>query len=127
MRTSFFVAATGLAALSLSFVGCGGYGNSSPTSPSGLDAPPAGAIVINVVRENGAQSFSPNPGTVPPGQLASWHNIDTTTHHVVLNDGRLDAGNIAPGRYSAAMILTAAGPYHCTIHPDMVGTIVSGQ
>ena len=44
--------------------------------------PPAGAVIINVVRENGAQSFSPNPATVPAGQLVSWHNVDTTTHHV---------------------------------------------
>jgi plastocyanin len=125
MRTFLFAA--GLAALSLSLAGCGGYGDSSPTSPSGLDTPPAGAVIINVVRENGAQSFSPNPATVPAGQLVSWHNVDTTTHHVVLNDGKLDSGNLSPGRYSTAMTLAAPGPYHCTIHPDMVGTIVSGQ
>jgi len=122
-----FLFAAGLAALSLSLAGCGGYGDSSPIAPSGAETPPAGAVIINVVRENGAQSFSPNPATVPAGQLVSWHNVDTTTHHVVLNDGKLDSGNLSPGRYSAAMTLAAPGPYHCTIHPDMVGTIVSGQ
>jgi plastocyanin len=122
--------------------GCGGSTSPSPTSPSptnptptsptpgnptGTAAPPAGAITINVVRENGAQSFSPNPATVPPGQMVVWHNVDTVTHRVVLNDGNLDTGNIAPGAFSAPMLLRAVGAYHCSIHPSMVGTIVSGQ
>lgn len=99
---------------------------SSPSAPSGSPNPPAGAVVIAVVRENGAQSFSPNPATVPAGQMVSWHNVDTVVHRVVLNDGELDTGNIAPGAFSAPMNLAAPGPYHCSIHPDMVGTI-TGQ
>jgi plastocyanin len=87
----------------------------------------AGAIVINVVRENGAQSFSPNPATVPAGQTVVWHNVDTIVHRVVLNDGALDTGNIGPGGFSVAMTLVAPGPYHCSIHPSMIGTIAGGQ
>jgi plastocyanin len=127
---------TVLVATTLAVCACGGY-SSSPTTPSGTSAPsgtltgtsapPAGATIIDVVRENGAQSFSPNPATVPAGQTVVWHNVDTVTHHVVLNDGTLDTGNIAPGAFSAPMILRAVGPYHCSIHPSMVGTIVSGQ
>ena len=106
---------------------CGGSTSSSPTSPSGTATPPAGATIIDVVRENGAQSFSPNPATVPPGQMVVWHNVDTVTHRVAFNDGTLDTGNIALGAFSAPMILRAVGAYHCSIHPSMVGTIVSGQ
>src|SRR5262245_15145942 len=105
---------------------CGGsYSSSSPSAPSSSATPPAGAVVINVVAINGAQSFSPNPATVPAGQLVIWHNVDTVTHRVVLNDGQLDSGEIAPGASSPAMTLAAPGPYHCSIHPPMVGTIVS--
>ena len=111
----------------LALCACGSTSSSSPTSPSGTSAPPAGATIINVVGENGAQSYSPNPATVPAGQMVVWHNVDTVTHRVVLNDGTLDTGNIAPGAFSAPMILRAVGPYHCSIHPSMVGTIVSGQ
>jgi plastocyanin len=57
-----------------------------------------GSSTINVVAINDAQSFSPNPATVPSGQRIVWHNIDTTTHRVVFNAGELDTGNIAPGR-----------------------------
>ena len=121
----FFFAA-GLAASTLMVTACGGnsYGSSSPSSPSDTP-PPANAITINVVRENGNQSFSPNPATIPAGQTVVWHNIDTTTHRVVLNDGRLDTGNLAPGAFSQPMTLAAPGPYHCSIHPDMIGALVN--
>jgi hypothetical protein len=36
---------------------------------------------------------------------------------------RIDTGDIAPEAVSVPMTLTAAGPYHCTIHPSMVGTV----
>ena len=113
-----------IVAATLGASACGGYGGTAPSAPDGLAAPPDGATVVNVVGEKGTLSFSPNPATVPAGQLVSWHNVDNTIHHVVLNDGRLDAGNIGPGRYSPAMALPAPGGYHCSIHPDMVGTLV---
>ena len=116
--------AAGLAALVLGVAACGGngYGSSSPAGPS--NTPPAGAITINVVGIKGNQSFAPNPGTVPAGQTVVWHNVDTTTHRVVLNDGKLDTGNLAPGAFSQPMTLGAPGPYHCSIHPEMVGAVV---
>ena len=52
-----------------------------------------------------------------------WHNVDTTAHRVVMNDGEMDSGTIAPGAFSPAMGLVAPGAYHCSIHPVMVGTI----
>ena len=122
-----FTLAAAVAALTLGAAACGGgYGTSSPTSPSN-DPSPAGAITIDVVGINGARSFSPNPATVPPGQTVVWHNIDSTTHRVVLNDGRLDTGNIPPGGFSAPMTLVAPGGYHCSIHPEMIGTISNAQ
>jgi plastocyanin len=57
---------------------------------------------------------------------SNWHNIDSITHRVVLNDGTLDTGDIAPGASSQPMsINNGGGPYHCSIHPVMVGTIVA--
>src|SRR5262245_58525264 len=119
-----FCFAAGLAAITVGVVACGGYGSSSPSTPSSPPAPPPDAITINVVGINGAQSFSTNPATVPAGQTVVWHNIDSTTHRVVLNDGELDTGNIAPGAFSQPMMLVATGRYHCSIHPPMVGAIV---
>ena len=117
--------ALGIAALGVTLSGCGGYGGNTvnPTAPSGNPAVPSDAIVINVVSENGAQSFSPNPSSVPAGRTVIWHNVDRITHRVALNDRSVDTGNLDPGMYSSPMTLTSVGGYHCSIHPDMVGTV----
>jgi len=114
-----------VAALTLAMWSCGGYGSGSgsnsgyPTAPTGTNI-----VTINVVAINGAQSFSPNPATLPSGQMVVWHNIDSTTHRVVLNDRSVDTGDLAPGTFSQPMTIAAGGgPYHCSIHPEMVGTI----
>jgi plastocyanin len=126
MRRFFFAA--GPAASTLVAAACSaGYGDSNPAGPTS-DTPPAdGAIVINIVAENGDRSFSPNPATVPAGSTVVWHNVDRQTHHVLLNDRGLDTGNIAPGAYSQPMTLRTPGPYHCTIHPDMIGVAQNAQ
>jgi plastocyanin len=84
-------------------------------------------VTINVVGVAGAQSFSPNPATLPPGQTVVWHNVDSITHRVVLDDGSFDTGNLNPGASSPPMTInvpSGGDPYHCSIHPAMVGTLV---
>jgi plastocyanin len=126
MRFSF---AAAIVALSVVASGCSGtYDSGSPVAPTPpTPTPTNGVVTINIVRDNGAQSFSPNPGTLPAGQMVVWHNVDGITHRVVLNSGSLDTGDLAPGASSQPMsITTGGGPYHCSIHPTMVGTIVVG-
>jgi plastocyanin len=56
--------------------------------------------------------------------MVVWHNTDRVTHRVVLNDRSLDTGDLGPGASSQPMSINAGGgPYHCSIHPSMVGTI----
>jgi plastocyanin len=114
---------TGLPAVALLVLGAGigacGGNDPAPTAPS----PTGDVVTINVVAINGAQSFSPNPASIPAGQMVVWHNVDNTTHRVALNDRSIDTGNLAPGASSQAMALPAVGPYHCTIHPEMTGTV----
>ena len=96
---------------------CGG-GSSSPSSPSAPNV-----FTITITRENGAQSFSPNP-SAGGGQMVVFRNSDSIVHRVQLNDGTIDTGNIAPGATSAAVLMPALGTnYHCTIHTDMIGAI----
>ena len=118
-----FCLAAALAAVTVGVAACGDTAGSSATSPSTISAPPAGAITIDVVGVDGARSFSPNPATVPPRHVVVWHNVDSVTHRVVLNDGQLDTGNLAPGAFSAPMTLDGSGAYHCSVHPSMVGAI----
>src|SRR5712691_7111477 len=113
--------------LGLGMWGCSGSGyasggTSSPAAPTPMTS--NGAVTITVVAINGAQSFSPNPATLPPGQMVVWHNVNNTTHRVVLNDRSVDTGDLAPGTSSQPMAIGAAGgQYHCSIHPEMIGSI----
>jgi plastocyanin len=121
------MAAGAMTVLVLGIWGCSGNGYSgasgaNPSSPTPTSS--AGVVTINVVAINGAQSFSPNPATLPAGQMIVWHNVDTATHRVVLNDRSVDTGDLAPGASSQPMAIGAAGgQYHCSIHPVMVGSI----
>jgi plastocyanin len=124
-----FISASLVLALGFSVWGCGAssYGNGSSANSGTPTAPTQsipGVVTINVVAVNGAQSFSPNPATLPTGQMVVWHNVDTITHHVVLNDGSVDTGDLTPGASSQPMAIAAAGgQYHCSIHPVMVGSV----
>ncbi len=122
-----FVTAGTAVAIGLAMWGCGGsgYATGQGGTPADPTAPASsGVVTVNVVAVNGAQSFSPNPATLPSGQRIVWRNVDTITHRVVLNDGTLDTGNLAPGASSASMTIPAAGAqYHCAIHPEMVGSV----
>lgn len=118
MRGTFCAATT--AALTLALSACGGY--TTPTNPTSEPTVAADAVMIDIIGIAGDQSFSPNPAIIPAGRTVVWHNADRTTHRVVLNDGQIDTGNIAPGGFSAPMTLTASG-YHCSIHPEMVGRV----
>jgi plastocyanin len=107
--------------------GCssGGYSSgstSSPAAPTPITSD--GVVTIDVVAINGAQSFSPNPATLPAGQMVVWHNVNNTTHRIMLNDRSVDTGDLAPGASSQPMTIGAAGgQYHCSIHPEMTGSL----
>ena len=118
-----FATAGAVIALGLGAWGCSGnsYGSGNPSTPTPTIP---GVVTINVVAVNGAQSFSPNPAILPAGQMVVWHNVDSITHHVVLNDRSVDTGDLAPGTSSQPMAIAAVGgQYHCTIHPAMVGSV----
>ncbi|HSL72090.1 MAG TPA: hypothetical protein VK864_17715 [Longimicrobiales bacterium] len=80
-------------------------------------------MTINIVGDRGSQSFSPNPATAA-GQQVVFRNNDTIVHRVLLNDGSIDTGDIAPGATSRVITMPAAGTnYHCVVHPGMIGAV----
>jgi plastocyanin len=102
----------------------------TPTSPSvpgsgGGGGGSSANVTISIVGMNGGQSFSPDPATVAVGQTVAWVNNDSTTHRIVQDGGAFDTGNLIPGATSAPITITTANamPYHCSIHPTMVGGI----
>ena len=113
-----------VAALFLSSCGGGGgYSSSAATAPSPTTNTSANVVTITILRQNGIQSFSPNPATAG-GQIVVFRNADSVVHRVRLNDGTIDTGDLPPGATSRQLQMPASGThYHCSLHTDMVGAI----
>jgi plastocyanin len=77
-----------------------------------------------IVGTSGSTSYSPNPVSASTGASLVWRNNDSVVHQIAFDDGSGTTAAIAPGATSGALTLRgAAGTYHCTIHPAMVGSI----
>ena len=58
--------------------------------------------------------------------MVVWRNNDNVTHRIVLNDGTIDTGDIAPGATTSPRQLSNDGVnYHCSIHPGMIGSVMA--
>ena len=130
-----------LLALSLGLCGaCGSY-----SAPSNSQNPPPPAAMTNdisiVIGASGltTTAFSPNPQVVAlggnPSVSVRWVNKDitggnyssgsATVHNITSDNGTFTASGPLGGNATYTISLTTAGsyPYHCSIHPNMVGTI----
>ena len=126
MARSFVTGATAIliAAIAASCGGGSGGGSSTPTSPSTSTPTP---ITITIRGQNGTQAFDPNPASAG-GQQVVFRNNDTVMHRVILNDGSVDTGDIAPGATSRAVTMPGSGTnYHCTVHPGMIGAVAAAS
>ena len=111
---------------------CGG-GGSSPSTPANpttttTTVPPATGtadLVISILGDQGGMSFSLANATLRVGQTVAWRNNDTDLHTATQDGGRFNTGNITRGATSAPIAMAAAGafPYHCSLHPGMVGSL----
>ena len=110
-------------------------GNTAPT-PAGASepagsAPAAGGGGCSTSSDAGAaavaiENFAFNPAevTAAVGETITWTNSDSAGHTATLDDGSCDTGTIAPDA-SGGLVFDTAGTYtyHCTIHPNMTGSI----
>ena len=122
------------AALSVLAVACGSDCSSPSPSPSPTPTPapvatpggsssaisiPTGAEVL------GNRAFMPDTLEIDAGTTVTWTNTDSVSHTSTSNATGWDSGIIAPGRQFSFTYQTAGTfPYHCAIHPGMVGTVV---
>ena len=114
------IAAAAIAIPVLSSCGGGYGGDPAPNAPSSTTP---NAVTITILRQNGQQSFSPNPASVG-GQMVVFRNADSVVHRVRLNDMSIDTGDLAPGATSRAVQMPASGThYHCSLHTDMIGAV----
>ena len=128
-----------LAVISAIFVFAIACGDSSPSSPVSPSPPPTASPTptptptgssTSVVIPPGAESlgnraFIPGELTVTVGTTVTWMNTDSTSHTSTSNGAGWDSGIVAPGgQFSFAFQTAGNFPYHCAIHPGMVGTVV---
>lgn len=78
---------------------------------------------VNIQISN--KSFTPQIITVYAGTTVVWKNMDNISHTVTFDNGSFDTGDITSGK-SKSYVFTSSGTfaYHCTIHPNINGTIV---
>lgn len=102
--------------VALALWGCGG---ASPAAPG-----PA-TVTVAIVGSAGNTAYRPNPIAANSGDTIMFRNNDTKLHHIVMDDGSADLGEVGPGATSRGLTLKNANAanFHCTVHSSMVGGI----
>jgi plastocyanin len=119
-------------AVALSSCGSGGQTTVAPpdttsvgTEPVNTDLPPAPAPKygsVDIVMKDIA--YTPPKVSITAGDKVTWTNEDTVDHTATAESGAdFDSGTLAPGESYAWKSTPGKIAYHCTIHPEMTGTI----
>lgn len=102
---------------------CGG-GYSSPTTPSTGNNNGTPITIVGGAQTLTTTAYSPNPLTISAGTTVTWNNKDTTTH-TATSDAGVFNGSMGPnGQYSFTFANKGTFTYHCSLHPNMVGSVV---
>lgn len=116
--------------LLMSALACGD--SSPPAAPSPTPAPspppaePSSTVTIPVNAAGlGDRAYMPGNLTVAAGTRVTWMNTDSVAHTSTSNAAGWNSGTIAPGgQFSFTFPAAGSFPYHCDIHPGMIGTVV---
>lgn len=71
-------------------------------------------------------AFSPAHITITKGTTVTWTNHDTTAHTIVETDGKSgpNSSTVNPGdSYTFTFSEAGTYQYHCSIHPQMTGSV----
>lgn len=70
-------------------------------------------------------AFIPTTISVRAGTTVKFINKDITEHTVTADNSLFDSGTLATGKsFSANFPSTGVFNYHCTLHPEMKGTVI---
>lgn len=106
--------------------GCGkGSGGGTPAGPSGPPQTGPQTVTVNIIGSAGNGAYRPNPVTANTGDTVVFKNTDSQVHHIVLDDGSADLGDLTPGGTSRGFVVKNqnAANYHCMLHSSMVGSV----
>jgi plastocyanin len=102
-------------------------GSSSPSTPTPTPTASGSSVSASIVAGSTTlttTAYSPNPITVAVGGTVTWINNDVVAHTSTANGGAWNSGSIAPGgRFPMTFPTAGSFPYHCAIHPGMIGTV----
>ena len=115
----------------VSMAGCDGNEARRPTGPTPLPAPvTANAYILPDAVSLGDWAFGDEPIVIYRGERLRWVNADTLTHIIVADSP--DATDFRKtnelpgngGEQSFIMARQGTTRIHCTIHPNMAGTLI---
>jgi len=96
-------------------------------SDNNSNTPAADVSITSGASSKTTNAFSPNPFTrsLASSGKVTWINNDGTTHDLESDTSLWDSGDMSNGA-TFSFTFTAPGTYayHCSIHPNMVGSIV---
>jgi hypothetical protein len=105
----------------------GGYSAPSPV-PAPSPSPTPGSTPITIptgASTLGNRAFNPAQLDVPVGTTVTWTNTDSTAHTTTSDGAGWNSGTLQPrAQFSTTFSEAGTFRYHCSIHPDMVGTVV---
>jgi plastocyanin len=104
----------------LGLASCSGDTTTTPTDGETSSSTGGGAGTLTIADI----AFSPSSVTAGDGGTLTITNEDSVTHTFTMDDGSVDEE--VPGGGSIEVTITAAGPFHCNIHPSMTGTVSLG-
>jgi plastocyanin len=116
-RSALLIAAVGMLA---------SCGTSAATTPDSAPTPTVNgaAVVVPLGDAYGDTSFNPHSVTINAGGKVSFNSNDAIEHHPTADDGSWD-GDLAPGgSFNQPFPTAGTYSYHCSIHPNMTGTVV---
>jgi plastocyanin len=119
--------------LALAVAACSSGSGGTSGSPSSAVSPAASAAASAAASTGGGgdsvaiKDFAYGPASidVTVGTTVAWTNEDSASHTVTADDGSFDSASLANGAtFSQAFATAGTFPYHCTIHPNMKGTVI---
>jgi plastocyanin len=116
-----------LSSIALAVTACGSSYSTPTPAPSPVPVTTGSSTPISIpsgAQTLGNRAFSPDALDVAAGTTVTWTNNDSIAHTSTSNGAGWDSGAIPPhGQFSMAFTNAGTFPYHCTIHPGMVGTV----
>ena len=97
----------------------------TPTRPPPTSPPPSSGQAVGIADF----AFTQSSVTVRVGTRVTWTNRKPAIQHTVTaDDGSFGSAQLSAGA-SFSHVFTTAGTYayHCSIHPDMTGTVTVTQ